>query len=224
MAKKKKRNESFMLIGLSTFSRYLARYLYERNFEVIAIDYDESKIEKVNGFVSKGIIGDAKDKTFLEKVGVKDVDAVIVSLGGKTDDSAMVVFHLNELGVENIFVKVIEEDHAQILKKIGASEAIFPEQESALRLAQRIDNPNVLDYIPLTEEYSIIDWTPEDKYIGKTLGELRLKSEYGVQVVSIEDRKEKVKLIPRANHVIKKGDVLVVIGQNAHLDKLKEGK
>ncbi len=222
--KKKKRNESFMLIGLSTFNRFLAKYLYERNFEVIAIDNDESRIEKVNGFVSKGIIGDAKEKTFLEKVGVKEVDAVIVSLGGKTDDSIMVVFHLNELDVENIYVKVMEEDHAKILKKIGATEFIFPEQESALRLAQRIDNPNVLDFIPLTDDYSIIDWTPDEKFIGKTLGELRLKNEYGVQVISIEDGKEKVKLIPRASHVIKKGDILVVIGQNEHLEKLKESK
>lgn len=222
--KKNNRNESFMLIGLSTFSRYLAKYLYERNFKVIAVDNDESRIEKVNSYVSKGIIGDAKDRTFLEKAGAKDVDAVIVSLGGKTDDSVMVVFQLNELGVENIYVKVMEEDHAHILKKIGATEAIFPEQESALRLAQRIDNPNVLDYIPLTEDYSIIDWTPEDEFIGKTLGELKLKNEYGVQVVSIEDGAKKVKLIPRASHVIKKGDILVVIGENKSLEKLKEGK
>ncbi len=213
-----------MLIGLSAFSRYLAKYLSERNFEVIAVDIDESRIEKVNSFVTKGIIGDAKDLEFLEKIGVKDVDAVIVSLGSKTNDSVMVVFYLHELEVKNIYVKVIDEDHGRVLEKIGATEIIFPEQESALRLAQRVDNPNVLDYIPLTEEYSIIDWTPGEDFIGKTLGQLKLKSEYGVQVVSIEDGNEKVKLIPRANHTIKKGDVLVVIGENENLEKLKESK
>ena len=148
---KKQRNESFMLIGLSTFSRFLARYLYERNFEVIAVDNDEDRIEQVSPFVTKGIIGNAKDPDFLKKAGAKDVDAVIVSLGQKTDDSVMVVFQLNELGVENIYVKVIEQDHGKILEKIGATEIIFPEQESALRLAQRIDNPNVLDYIPYNQ-------------------------------------------------------------------------
>ncbi len=213
-----------MLIGLSTFSRYLARYLFERNFEVIAVDIDESRVEKVNKYVSKGIIGDAKDSELLEKIGVKDVDAVIVSMGSNSNDSIMVVFHLNELNVKNIYVKVVEEDQARVLEKIGASEVIFPEQESALRLAQRIDNPNVLDYIPLTEEYSIIDWTPDEEFIGKTLGQLKLKNEYGVQVVSIEDGKEKVKLIPRASHLIKKDDVLVVIGENEKLEKLKERK
>lgn len=221
---KKKRNESFLIIGLSTFSRYLAKYLFERNFEVIAVDIDEERLEKVNSYVSKGIIGDAKDPDFLVKIGVKDVDAVIVSLGSKTNDSVMVVFHLNELEVKNIYVKVIEEDHARVLEKIGATEIIFSERESALKLAQRIDNPNVLDYIPLTEEYSIIDWTPNDEFIGKTLGELRLKNDYGVQVVSIEDGDKKVKLIPRANHQIKKGDILVVIGENEKLEKLKESK
>ena len=218
----KKRIESFMLIGLSTFSRFLAKYLHERNFEVIAIDQDESRVERIKSYVTKGIIGDAKDKDFLKKAGVQDVDSVVVSLGQKSDDSLLVVFHLNELEAKNIHVKVIEEDHAKILHKLGECEIIFPEQESALRLAQRIDNPNVLDYIPLTEDYSIIDWTPDEKFIGKTLGELDLRKAYGVQVVSIEDGQDKVKLIPKANHKIKKGDVLVVIGENENLEKLKE--
>ncbi|RED92049.1 potassium channel family protein [Marinoscillum furvescens] len=220
----KGRNESFMLIGMSTFSRFLARYLSERNFEVVAIDQSEDRIEKVKPFVTKGIIGDAKDASFLEKAGVKDVDAVIVSLGRKADDSLLIVYHLHELEVENIYVKVVAEDHAKILKKIGDCEIIFPEQESALRLAQRIDNPNILDYIPLTDSYSIIDWTPNEEFIGKTLGELNLKSEFGVQVISIEDAQKKVKLIPKASHYIKQGDVLVVIGENEHLEKLKEQK
>ncbi|MEQ8472408.1 MAG: TrkA family potassium uptake protein [Marinoscillum sp.] len=222
--KTKKRMESFMLIGMSTFARFLAKYLYERNFEVIAVDMDETRIEKVKAYVTKGIIGDAKDEGFLRKAGVMDVDATIVSLGRKSDDSLMIVYHLNEMGIENIHVKVVEDDHAKILKKIGPCEIIFPEQESALRLAQRIDNPNVLDFIPLTEEYSIIDWTPDEEFLGKSLGELNLKNEFGVQVISIERPHKEVKLIPKANHVIEKGDVLVVIGENHNLEKLKENK
>lgn len=222
--KTKKRMQSFMLIGMSTFSRFLAKYLYERNFDVIVVDQDEARIEKVKSYVTKGIVGDAKDEGFLRKAGIMDVDAVVVSLGRKADDSLLIIYHLHELEIENIFVKVIEEDHAKIIKKIGDCEIIFPEQESALRLAQRIDNPNVLDFIPLTDQYAIIDWTPDEDFIGKSLGELHLKREYGVQVVSIEQKHKEVKLIPKSNHVIEEGDVLVVIGENQNLEKLKESK
>lgn len=221
--KTKKKMQSFMLIGMSTFARFLAKYLYERNFEVIAVDQNELRIEKVKAYVTKGIIGDAKDEDFLRKAGVTDVDAIIVSLGRKTDDSLMIVYHLTQLKIENIYVKVVEEDHAKIIQKIADCEIIFPEQESALRLAQRIDNPNVLDFIPLTEDYSIIDWTPNEEFLGKSLGELNLKKEYGVQVISIERKHKEVKLIPKANHLIEQGDVLVVIGENNSLEKLKEG-
>lgn len=213
-----------MLIGLSTFSIYLAKYLYERNLKVIAVDKDEGRIEKVKKYVVKGVIGDAKDLPFLRKAGAKEVDAAIVSVGETADDSILIVFNLQELGVKNIHVKVQDEAHAKILTKIGNCEVIFPEQDSAVRLAQRIDNPNVLDYVPLSEKYSIIDWTPDDAYIGKTIGDLDLKKEFNVQIISIEDAKEETKFIPRSNHTIKKGDVLVVMGENDDLNKLKENR
>lgn len=221
---KKKKIESFMLIGLSTFSTFLARYLYERNFKVIAVDKDEGKIEKVKRYVVKGVIGDATDLPFLRKAGVREVDAVIVSVGATADDSILIVFNLQELEITNIHVKVHDEAHAKILTKIGNCEVIFPEHDSALRLAQRIDNPNVLDYVPLSDKYSIIDWTPDDAYVGQTIGDLNLKNEFNVQIISIEDAQKQAKFIPRSNHTIKKGDVLVVMGENKNLDKLKEKK
>lgn len=213
-----------MLIGLSTFSQFLARYLYKRNFKVIAVDKDEGRIEKVKKYVVKGVIGNATDLPFLRKAGAQEVDAAIVSLGGTADDTILVVFNLQELEVTNIHVKVADEAHAKILNKIGKCEVIFPEQDSAVRLAQRIDNPNVLDYVPLSDSYSIIDWTPDEHYLGKTIGELHLKKEFNVQIISVEDSKKKVKFIPRSSHTIKKGDILVVMGENDDLSKLKERK
>ncbi len=215
--------KSFVIVGLSSFGKYLAQFLSERNFDVIAIDADEDRVEEVKPYVTKGIIGNAKDKETLEKIGVKEADGVIVSLGEKVDDSLLVIFHLKELKVEHIYVKVLTEDHAKIVNLIETSEIIFPERESAFKLAQRIDNPNILDYIPLSEGYSIIDWAPSQSFVGKTLGELDLKNKYGTQVVSIEETvPERVKMVPRANHVIKDSDVLVVIGKNENLEQLKK--
>ncbi len=215
--------KSYIIIGLSTFGKYLTQYLYEKGFEVIAIDSEEERVEEVKPYLLEGIVGNAKEKDTLKKIGVQDVDGVIVSLGQKVDDSLLVILHLKELKVQNIYVKVLTDDHAKIINMIEASDIVFPERDSAYRLAQRIDNPNILDYIPLTEEYSIIDWAPTESFIGKTIGEIDLRKQYGVQVVSIEEtRPERVKLIPRSTHVIKASDTLVIIGENENLEKLKK--
>jgi trk system potassium uptake protein TrkA len=215
--------KSFVIIGLSSFGKYLVQYLHDRGFGVIAIDSNEERVEEVKPFVSKGIIGNAKSEETLQKLGVQEADGVIVSLGEKVDDSLLVIYRLKELKVKNLYVKVLTEEHAQIVNLIETSEIIFPERESAFKLAQRIDNPNILDYIPLSEGHSIIDWAPSKSFIGKTLGEVNLRKNFNIQVVSIEETvPERVKMIPRASHVIKDSDILVIIGKNEDLDRLKK--
>lgn len=214
--------KTFVIIGLSTFGYYMAQFLSKRNFHVIVIDADEGRVEKTKSYVRKGIIADATDKEMLNKVGLKETDAVIVSLGDSIDASLLVVLYLKEMGIENIYVKVLTEEHAKILNIIGASEIIFPERDSAFKLAQRVDNPDVLDYIPLTEGYSIIDLAPPASFLGKTLGELDLRNKYGVQVIIIKEFvPERVTLIPRANYLIKDSDLLVVMGKDEDLEGLK---
>lgn len=217
--------QSFVIIGLSTFGRYLAQYLAEREFDVVVIDSDESKVEEVKPFVNKGIIANAKDKETLNRLGLKESDAVIVSLGDKMDESLLVVLYLNEIGAENVYVKVQTEEHAKIINMIGNAEIIFPERDSAFKLAQRIDNPNILDYVPLAEGYSVIDWSPSRGFIGKSIGELDLQKKYGVQVISVEETvPERVKLIPKADYVIKDSDILVIVGKNEDIQRLKNAE
>ncbi|NIR52948.1 TrkA family potassium uptake protein [candidate division KSB1 bacterium] len=214
--------KNFVIIGLSTFGYYMAQFLSERNFDVIAIDSDEGRVEAVKPYVTKGIIADARDMETLKKLGVTETDAVIVSLGESIDASLLVVLHLKELGIEEIFVKVLTEDHAKIVNIIGASEIVFPERDSAFKLAQRIDNPNILEYVPLTEGYSVIDLAPPESFTGKTLRELDLRNEYEVQVIIIKEMVPERVIIPTANHVVKDSDLLVVMGKNEDLERLKK--
>ncbi len=214
--------KSYVIIGLSSFGRYLAQFLSDRNFYVIAIDSDESRVQEAKPYIAKGLVGNIKDSQTLEKLGVNKADGVIVSLGEKVDDSMLIVYYLKKLGVKNIYVKVFSEEHAEVVGLLEVGKSIFPERESAFRLAQRIDNPNIIDYIPLTEGYSIVDWVPSEGFVGKSIGELNLKNKYDIQVVSVEETvPDRIKLIPRANHVIKASDVLVVVGRNEDLDRLK---
>jgi trk system potassium uptake protein TrkA len=217
--------KTFAIVGLSTFGHYMAQFLSERNFDVMVIDSDEKRVNQVKPFVNKGLIADATDKDTLKNLGLGEVDAVIVSLGERIDASLLVVLYLKEIGAKEIFVKVLTEDHAKIVNIIGASNIIFPERDSAYNLAQRIDNPDILDYVPLTEGYSIVDLAPPASFTGKSLGELDLRNKFGVQVIIIKEIiPENVILIPTANHVIKESDILVIMGKNEDLDRLQKLK
>lgn len=217
--------KTFVIIGISSFGRYLAQFLSEKSFNVIAIDNDESRINEVKDYVNKGIVTDAKDVKTLQKLGVQKADGVIVSLGEKVDDSMVIIYHLKQLGVKNLYVKVLSDDHIKIINLVKEAEIIFPEWDSAYKLAQRIGNPNILDFIPLSEEYSILDWIPTRDFVGKTIGETEFRDKYNVMVISIEETvPDRTKLIPRSTHVIKASDVLVLIGQNEDLEKLNKLK
>jgi len=214
--------KTFAIIGLSTFGHYMAHFLSERKFDVLVVDSDEKKVEKVKSFVNKGIIADAADMKTLKNMGLGEVDAVIVSLGERIDASLLVVMYLREIGVKEIFVKVMTEDHAKIANMIGATDIIFPERDSAYKLAKRIDNPDILDYVPMAEGYSIMDLATPASFIGKKLYELDLRNKFGVQLISIKEViPDNVILVPKARYTLKDSDIMVIMGKNEDLERLK---
>ncbi|MDW7680235.1 MAG: TrkA family potassium uptake protein, partial [bacterium] len=145
----------FAVIGMSTFGEYLCKYLNEAGLNIMAIDANESKIDKIKNFVTKAIVTDARDKETLESIGITDFDVVVVSLGDQIDASILVTLYLKELGVKEIIAKASTEDHGKILDRIGATSVIFPEKDVAFRFAKSLQNINVLDVIPLSPGVSI---------------------------------------------------------------------
>ncbi|HFE53276.1 MAG TPA: TrkA family potassium uptake protein [Bacteroidetes bacterium] len=215
----------FAVIGMSSFGYYLCKFMAERGFYVLAIDNDEVKINRVKDFVQKAVIADATDKETLERLGLGDFDGVVVSLGDRIDASILVTLYLRQLGVDEIIAKAITEDHGKILDLIGATTVLFPEKDMAYRLAHSLDNVNVLDYIPLTSDVSIIEMAPPSSFLGKTLAELDLRRKYHVQVLMIKELvPENVVVIPTGDHVIKDSDVLVVMGKDEDLKRLESLK
>jgi trk system potassium uptake protein TrkA len=124
--------------------------------------------------------------------------------------------------VREIIVKVPNEDYKRILLKVGASEAIIPEREMANKVARSIISPNVLEYLPISEDYTICELAPPTTFIGKSLAELDLRKKYQLQVIAIRDvLSESLQLVPRANSIIKDSDVLVIIGREEDIAKVK---
>jgi len=160
----------------------------------------------------------------LETLGLDELDGVVVSLG-QIESSVLTTLHLKELKIPNIIAKALSEEHEKILKKIGATDVIFPERDMAKRAARTLVHENILDHIPLAEGYSIFEIAPPASFLRKSLGELDLRRKYGVQVIVVKELvPQNVVLVPMADYVIKDSDVLVMIGRDEDLEKIKNLK
>jgi len=215
----------FAIIGLSAFGTYLTQYLSENGMQVMALDLNESRIEKVKNLAHKSVIVDARDKTALENLGIAEFDVVVVSLGDQIDASILVTLYLKELGVKEIYAKATTEDHGKILTKIGATNVVFPEKDMAFRLAKSLENVNVLDAIPLLPGVSILEFGAPGSFLGKTLKELDISNRFGVQIIVIKEIvPENLVVVPRADQILKDSDILIGIGKDEDLERLLKQK
>lgn len=211
----------FAVIGLSSFGANVAKTLYEKGNEVLAVDSDKDKIEEVKTFVSHAVHMASDDKENLLALGIQDMDVVIVSLGPDMESSILTVLYLHEIRAGRIVAKALNEDHAKILEAVGATEVIFPEKDMAIKTARRLSNPHVLEYFPLLCGVVIQEIAPTEKFIGKSLKELDLLNKYGILVIAIKEIiLEKTTYIPKADFVIKDSDILIVLGEDKQLSKL----
>lgn len=211
-----------IVIGLGIFGFNIAKDLFENGIEVVAIDKNKEMVQKIRDFSSKAILGDGSDKEFLESIGIEEDDTVIISFGEDLAAATLTTLHLKELKVKRIIVKVPSEEHKKVLEKIGATEVIIPEKEMAYKVAKSLISPNVLDYIPLSEGYNICEIVPPSSFIGKTIGELHLRSRYHIEVIAIREvLPDRIKMIPRADFVIKDSDILVVLGKEEDINRIK---
>ncbi len=211
-----------VVIGLGIFGSQLARQLYESGLEVVAIDKSRDVVQRIKDHSTKAVLADATDKEVLESIGIDAKDTVVISFGEDLSASTLLTLYLKEMKVKEIIVKVPNEDYKRILLKVGASEAIIPEREMANKVARSIISPNVLEYLPISEDYTIVELAPPTDFIGKSLADLDLRKKYNLQVIAIRDvLTNKMQLVPRASAIIKDSDVLVIIGKEEYIRKIK---
>ncbi|MCX5841296.1 MAG: TrkA family potassium uptake protein [Deltaproteobacteria bacterium] len=157
----------------------------------------------------------------MEAIGIHEDDVVIISFGEDLAASTLITLHLKQLKVKNIIVKAPNEEHKQILEKVGATDVIIPEKEIAGKVAKSLISPNVLDYLPLSDDYMIFEMAPPNSFLGKTIADLQLRSKYHIEVIAIRDiLSDRIHMVPQANFVIKDGEVLVVVGKEKDIQKI----
>lgn len=214
----------FGVIGLGNFGMALALELARLGQHVTTIDTDPDKAREAQLHVEQALVADATDASALHAVDFGRLDVAVVSMGADLYGCVQTVLHLSRMGVREIIAKAFDEDHGEVLSRVGATRVVYPEKEMAERTADRLRTTNVLDHLTLAPGYSVAEIAPPGAFVGKSLADLDLGRTYGVQVLAVHELvPERVILIPRAEQVIKDSDILVLMGDEGALRRLEEG-
>ena len=212
----------FAVIGLGNFGFHAAKALFEDGNEVVAIDADKARVQAIDPYSTEAVVLDATDKERLKSLGLENMDGVIVSTGTKISTSILICLYLQEIGIRKILAKALDDDHGKILKRVGATEIIHPERDMALRVSRGLSRPNVLDFIPLAEEFDLIQVGPPSEFTGKSLKDLNLRAKYNVYIIAIRELvPENFVLVPPASFVIKDSDILIMLGKSEDIRRIK---
>ncbi len=214
--KRNGKQRQVVVIGLGQFGSGLSREL-ARHCEVLAADMDQDIVDDIADKVQRALCLDARDFNSIKSVVSPEVDEAVVSMGDM-EASILCTLHLHKIGVKSIRAKATSEDHATILRSVGAMEIIFPERDTAQRMARQIINPNLLDFIPIEKDYDVVDAAPPPSFIGKTLIELKVRKSFGVFVIAVRQPDlDKFLFLPGPDYVVRDKDTLVLIGKKDDL-------
>ena len=222
------KRKQFGVIGLGRFGSAMAVTLTELGHDVIGVDGDESRVQQLADVITHALQIDATDDKALRAAGIHDVEVAVVSIGENIESSLLVVMQLRELGVRTIVAKAVTPLHGRILEKLGVSRVIFPEREMAIRIAHSLVMPNVIDYIELSRDFSIVEVPAPEAFVGRTLKQLELRPRLGLTLIAIKRKSGEsgavvTNIAPAADETIRSGDILALLGSNenlSHLDRL----
>ncbi len=217
----KNKHKQFAVIGLGRFGTSVASALYKLGYEVLAIDADEERVQKFSEEVTHVVQADTTDENSLKALGIRNFDVVVVAIGEDIQANVLTTLLLKDLGVKHIVAKARNELHGKMLTKIGADRVVYPERDMGQRVAHNLVSTNVLEYIELSPDLSIVEITAPGSLVGQTLAEANLRVRYEVNVVAIK-RDEGLIVPPQPNEKIKAGDALIFVGQTRGIQKLEE--
>ncbi len=217
--------KSFLVIGLGRFGRAVACELASLGQEVLALDNSEENVQHIADSVTQAICGDAQDESVLSSLGVSNFDCCVVAIGTDIEASILITVMLKELGAKQVVCKALSALHARVLERVGADRVIQPEKEMGQRLAQHLGRANVIDYIGVSDNFSILEIKTPRSWVGKSLGQLGVRAKYDINVLAIRHGEGgAVDVTPRPDDRICEDDLLLILGTNDKVDKVVELK
>mgnify|MGYP001048258568 CR=1 FL=1 len=214
--------KKFLIIGLGRFGKSVLKELYLSGHEVVGCDRDPKALNEVEDFSTFLVEGEATDDDVLEEMNVNDFDSIIVSMGDNFEAAVLIVTKLKNKGCQHIISKANDRLRGQALSAVGADQVIYPEEETGTRLAKQIATPGVLEYVELAPNCTGIEMEVPQEFIGRSLSQIDLRKKYNVTLVLINRKSEEYPIIaPGANEVFQSNDLIFIIGEDKHLEKLK---
>ncbi|MEW8973974.1 MAG: TrkA family potassium uptake protein [Tissierellaceae bacterium] len=212
--------KSFAVIGCGRFGSSLAKTLFELENEVLAIDKNPNTIQEISEYVSQAVEADATQELALKELNIDRFDVVIISIGSDMEASIVATLIAKELGAKNIISQAQSELHGRLLKKIGADKVIFPEMDMGIRVAHNLTSSNILDYIQLSPDFSVLEIAVLESWHQKSLAELRIRNKYGINVIAVK-RGAEIIASPSPDFVLNNYDIIVIIGSSEDVKKIE---
>ena len=218
----------FAVIGLGEFGLSVAKALSGKGQRVLAIDTNEELVREASDFVTEAVQVDSTDDKSLKAVGITNVDVAVVAIGTNLEASVLTALILKQLGIKHIVARAVTDEHGKVLQKVGATKVVFLERDMGIRLANSLMSPSVLEHIELSPEFGILETVPPKEFIGKTIRNLDVRAKYEVNIIAVRGKEPSLEgsyelnVSPKADYVVKEGDVFVIIGTNENLEKFKK--
>ena len=212
-----KKNKTYAVFGLGRYGTAVACELVENGEEVISIDRNQKIVNDAAAYLPVCKCADVTDQEVIERLGIENIDTVIICMASNLEASVMAVTLCKEAGVKTVIAKCGSKMHQKILLRVGADKVVFPENESGIRLAKNLLSSGFVDMLSLSKDVSLVEIDVKDEWIGKNLIELHLRKKYGFNVVAIK-KNGNVDVNINPEQILESGTTLIVI---AKLGKLK---
>jgi len=213
--------KEFVVIGLGRFGGSIVRELVDQGADVMAIDKFADRVDEFAAIATQAIVADTTDESVLKSLGIRNFEQVIVAIGEDIQSSILTTLMLKEIGVNKITVKAQNDYHEKVLRKIGADHVVHPERDMGIRIANNMISNNVLDYLELSDEHSIMEIKANEILAGSTLIDLDIRAKYGINIVAIK-RGEDILVSPQADENILVNDILIVIGADVDIIRFEK--
>lgn len=211
--------KSFAVIGLGRFGSSVAEELFEMGQEVLAVDMNAAQVEGIKEKVTVAVQADMRDERALSQLEIQRFDVVLITIGSDPQTSILATVLCKELGARYLIAKAADPMHAKLLRKVGADKVVMTEREAGARLANSLVSESIIDYLELSDEYSVSELSIPPRWVGHSLDELKVRNTYDISVMAIRRGEEIiVRIDPYAP--LHTGDVLVVIGGNDDIQKI----
>lgn len=214
------KKRTYAVFGLGRYGTAVAKELVDNGMEVIAVDSDQNLVNAAAACLPVCKCADVTSAEVISRLGIANIDTVIVCMASNLEASVMAVTLCKEAGVRNVIAKCGSEMHQKILLRVGADQVVFPENESGVRLAKNLLSSGFIDMISLSKDVSMVEIEVKEEWVGKNLIELNLRKKYGINIVAVK-RGETVSLSVNPEQALGAGETLIVIANVAKLGKIK---